>query len=354
MSSFRPGELWPDDRGVHINAHGGGVLLHEGTYFWFGEHKIEGRIGNSAQVGVHVYASTDLAHWKDEGVALAVSDDPDSEIARGCVLERPKVIYNPLTRQFVMWFHLELKGQGYKAARCALAVSDSVTGPYLYVRSHRPNRNVWPVNVTEADQTETDSESLLTGPAAAQSGQFLRRDFPTGQMARDMTLFVDDDGTAYLVAAAEENLTLGIHQLTPDFQDFTGRWLRLFPGGWNEAPALFRRGGQLYMITSGCTGWDPNPARSAVAPSIWGPWTELGNPCRGTEDEDATTFWSQSTHVLPAPGQSDAFIYMGDRWRPRNPIDGRYVWLPLEWEGERPVLRWHDEWDLSFFAAPGA
>ena len=29
---FRPGQLWPDDNGVHINAHGGGMLLYEGTY----------------------------------------------------------------------------------------------------------------------------------------------------------------------------------------------------------------------------------------------------------------------------------------------------------------------------------
>lgn len=30
--SFKPGERWPDDRGVHINAHGGGMLFHEGVY----------------------------------------------------------------------------------------------------------------------------------------------------------------------------------------------------------------------------------------------------------------------------------------------------------------------------------
>ena len=25
------GDLWPDDKGVHINAHGGGVMWHEAT-----------------------------------------------------------------------------------------------------------------------------------------------------------------------------------------------------------------------------------------------------------------------------------------------------------------------------------
>jgi hypothetical protein len=75
----------------------------------------------------------------------------------------------------------------------------------------------------------------------------------------------------------------------------------------------------------------------------------LGNPCRGTEAENATTFESQSTFVLPVPGRPGEFIYMGDRWRPKNAIDGRYVWLPVEWENDRPVLRWHAEWDLSVF-----
>ena len=111
-NSFRPGEIWPDDKGVPINAHGGGILLHKGVYYWFGEHKTEGRAGNQAHVGVHCYSSRDLYNWKDEGIALQVSSDPASEIADGCILERPKVIYNRKTRKFVMWFHLAPKGKG--------------------------------------------------------------------------------------------------------------------------------------------------------------------------------------------------------------------------------------------------
>ena len=87
---FTPGAIWPDNNGVHINAHGGGVLFHGGTYSWFGEHKIEGPEGNRAMVGVHRYSSNDLYDWTDEGIALAVSEDPGSDIARGNVIERPK------------------------------------------------------------------------------------------------------------------------------------------------------------------------------------------------------------------------------------------------------------------------
>ena len=80
--AFRPGALWLDDKGGHINAHGGGILEHDGVYYWFGEHKVAGTAGNRAQVGVHVYSSRNLTDWHDEGIALAVSEDPASDIVR--------------------------------------------------------------------------------------------------------------------------------------------------------------------------------------------------------------------------------------------------------------------------------
>lgn len=127
--SFKPGERWPDDKGTHINAHGGGILISGDTYYWFGEHKTDGEAGNLAQVGVHCYSSKDLYHWKDEGVALSVvTDDSTHRIAKGCVLERPKVIYNKKHDQYVMWFHLEPRGAGYSGAMSGVAVSKNEIG----------------------------------------------------------------------------------------------------------------------------------------------------------------------------------------------------------------------------------
>ncbi len=88
LTQFQPDQAGLDDNGVHINAHGGGLLFHEGTYYWFGEHKIG---GDAAEVGVHCYSSVDLYNWTDRGVALSVSEDPQSEIAKGCIIQRPKV-----------------------------------------------------------------------------------------------------------------------------------------------------------------------------------------------------------------------------------------------------------------------
>lgn len=337
LSIFTPGaDVWPDTDGVHINAHGGGILYHEGTYYWFGEHKVAGRRGNSAQVGVRCYSSTDLYNWKNEGVALAVSEDPESEIVRGCVIERPKVIYNAATKKFVMWFHLELRGQSYRAARTGLATADNVTGPYTYLRSHRPNPGKQPINPERDPFTE-----------------LVERDLSGGQMARDMTLFVDDDGTAYHIHASEENQTLHICELTDDYTDFTGVYSRVFPGALNEAPAVCKYNGRYYLISSGCTGWSPNEARSAVADNILGPWKALGNPAVGTNPHNNMgsnkTFGGQSTFILPVQGKRDAYIAMFDIWTPRNPIDGHYIWLPVTFKDDRIIIEWIDEWDLSVF-----
>lgn len=350
LKSFVPGAIWPDNNGKHINAHGGGILFFNGKYYWFGEFKIEGPAGNSAQVGVSCYSSADLYNWKDEGIAMPVSSDTTSEIVKGCVIERPKVIYNAKTGKFVMWFHLELKGKGYSAARTGVAVSDKVTGPYNYLKSYRPNQGVWPAGYNELWKLPQPGEDTLKWwtpewRKAVTSGLFIRRDFQKGQMARDMGLFVDDDGKAYHIHASEENLSIHISELSDDYLSFSGRWVQVFPGGHNEAPAICKLNGKYYMITSGCTGWDPNAARSAVANSIWGPWESLGNPCVGQDAE--LTFHSQSTFILPVQGKKNGFIFMADRWTPQNPIDGRYIWLPLQFENGKPVLRFMDSWTLD-------
>lgn len=203
QDEIRPGALWYDTAGHVINAHGCGVMFDRGAYWWYGEHKVYGRAGNKAHVGVHVYSSTDLVNWDDRGIALAVSEDPQSDIADGCIIERPKVIHCPKTGKYVMFFHLELKGQGYKAARAGIAVADRPEGPFAFQRSLRPN----------------------------------------GAMSRDMTLFVDDDGRAYHIFASEENRTTHIDELTEDFLDYTGRSVRMAVDASTEAQAVCKQGG---------------------------------------------------------------------------------------------------------------
>jgi beta-xylosidase len=112
-----------------------------------------------------------------------------------------------------------------------------------------------------------------------------------------------------------------------------------------EAPAMFKKDGKYYLMMSGCTGWAPNEARSAVANSIWGPWEELGNPCVG--DDAKLTFHSQSTYILPVQGKKNIFIYLGDRWNPSDAIDGRYIWLPVVFGDSGFIIEWKDKWSID-------
>lgn len=210
--SFKPGEIWLDNAEVHINAHGGGILYDGGRYYWFGEHKTEGEAGNRANVGVHCYSSDDLYNWIDEGIALSVEPEGSgSPIEKGCVLERPKVIHNAKTGKYVMWFHLEPKGMGYRGAQSGVAVSDQVTGPYQFLHAGRINAGKWAANASEElkNAPVLALEDAYSGgelPGHPDSLNIHKRDLEGGQMARDMNLFVDDDGKAYHIYASEETV----------------------------------------------------------------------------------------------------------------------------------------------------
>lgn len=182
---FRPKEVWNDTEGNPINAHGGGILYHRGTYYWYGEYKVGKTVlpadatwerYRTDVTGVSCYSSKDLLNWKFEGVALkAITDDPNSDIHPTQVLERPKVVYNKKTKKFVMWMHID--SPDYSKAEAGVAIADSPTGPFKYLDGFRPN----------------------------------------GTMSRDQTVFVDDDGTAYQFSSSEENQTMHINRLTDDY-----------------------------------------------------------------------------------------------------------------------------------------
>lgn len=83
------GEIWPDSAGIPINAHGGGMLREGNLFYWYGEHKVAGKRGNLAWVGVHVYISDDLVHWRDAGIAFDIRVRGPLP-GPGCVVNAPK------------------------------------------------------------------------------------------------------------------------------------------------------------------------------------------------------------------------------------------------------------------------
>jgi hypothetical protein len=86
----------------------------------------------------------------------------------------PKAIYNYRTAKYVMWMHID--DTNYTKASVGVAVSDSPTGPFLYLYSKRPHH----------------------------------------YESRDMTIFKDDNGKAYLINSSEDNSEVHISHLTDD------------------------------------------------------------------------------------------------------------------------------------------
>lgn len=324
--SFRPGGVWPDVDGRPIQAHSAGILKAGDTWYWYGEDKTH---GNFNRTGVSVYASPDLYHWKREGVALS-KDALPAEFRDEGICERPKVLYNKATRKYVMWMHLDDKK--YLASQAGVAVSDSPTGPFRFVRAFRPIR-------FDTDYGADDRA----------------RQKELGGTYRDMNLFQDDDDRAYTFYSSEGNWTMYVVRLSADYTDIErpaveGKtWNRILVRQMREAPAPFKYRGKYFLITSGCTGWAANAASYAVASNVLGPYTEKGNPVTGTGAD--TTFGAQSTFVLPAPGKGPGnFIFLADRWKEKQLEDSRYVWLPFRIEGGDTIrISWLDEWDLSWF-----
>ena len=159
-----------------------------------------------------------------------------------------------------------------------------------------------------------------------------------------------------------------------------------------EAPAHFLRKGKHYLLTSGTTGYLPNPSEAAVGDTWHGPFYVLGDT--HPEDTSRTSYHSQISSVFKVPGKKDLYIACADRWMPdlmaikyeayrdlfinlfngidadfssltkdlginfnraiRNTSIADYVWLPLRFaepDAEHPsgqvYIDWLDEWRIE-------
>ena len=278
LKVIRPGEVWPDDRGKHIQAHGGGIIKLGKTYYWYGEERSQGLDTNFRYVSC--YSSDDLINWKFKGDVVKMSD-PENLGSRW-VLERPKVFYNKKAKKYVMYFHLD--NSSYKVARVGIAVSNKPDGQFTYVKSFRP----------------------------------------LGHESRDIGQFIDDDGTAYLVFE-DRPFGFRIAKLSDDYMNVEKEMSLV--NKHMEGGAIVHYKGLYYSIGSALTGWDPNPNKYATATSLEGPWSEF----KDIAPPQTKTYGSQSTMLLKVVGEkSTSVIFMGDQWRPSAQWDSRYLWMPLE------------------------
>ena len=351
-SAFYPGREWLDTEDKPIQAHGGSVIRVGDIWYWYGENKDHTTGDNGIWTwGVRCYASKDLYNWEDKGLIIPPNlDDPDSSLnPRTAMLDRPHIIYNRHTKKFVCWMKVMHK-DGVQSE--TVMTADDILGPYTLVR-----------------------EGLR----------------PLGMDAGDFDLAVAPDGKAYYYFERVHSETI-CADLTEDYTNVTGYYSthfpRLSPPWVREATAHFCRQGKHYLLTSGTTGYLPNPTEAAVADTWHGPYRELGNLC--PSDGSDTSFHSQISCVFKMPGKKDLYIAMADRWAPdcmdmdyhqykrfyeimfdtslpdreakwsaveaqgldlsriddarRNTAIARYVWLPIRFEGDKPMIEWLDEW----------
>jgi hypothetical protein len=287
-----PGAAWSDQNGELAQLHGVGMLKVGDTYYAYGEDKVAG--GNFTAVAC--YSSTDLVSWHRE--ANALSRQSAGDLGPGRVVERPKVLYNASTEQYVMYVHID--SSTYADARVGVATSPTPCGPYTYLGSSRP----------------------------------------LGQLSRDIGLYQDDDGTAYLLSE-DRNNGLRIDKLSPDYLTVESA-VAVLPD--YEAPALVKVDGLFYMFGSHLTGWNTNDNQYATAPSLAGPWSSW----KTFAPVGTHTFDSQTSYLLPVAGRlGTTFVFIGDRWYPSHLQDSAPIWLPMSIHNGSASLQWQPAWSLN-------
>ncbi len=298
---IRPGDIWLDNQGHHVQAHGGGIIQVGGLYYWFGEDRTQGL--DPSKRYVSCYSSPDLAHWTFRNRVIQLSD-PEG-FGPSWVLERPKVFYNAKTKHYVMYMHIDGpapgRKDGYDLARVGVAISDKVDGDYKYLKSFRP----------------------------------------LGHESRDIGQFIDDDGTAYPIFE-DRPFGFRIATLSDDYLT-VDKEVCLIPLHL-EGGAVVHYEGLYYAIGSALTGWSPNPNKYATATSLAGPWSEF----KDIAPAATKTYGAQSTMLLKVAGdKATTVIFMGDIWKPGTQWDSRYLWMPLQIGGGKLWLPEPKPWTLD-------
>lgn len=337
-TAFYPGKPWRDTEGNLIQAHGGSILEENGTYYWYGENKefTDGKNGIWTS-GVRMYSSQDLYNWKSEGLVLAPTpEDYTSPLHPKRILDRPHILHNRFTGKYVMWMKFagnEQEPDNWDLQYMGIATAEHITGPYTLQKIIRP----------------------------------------CGMESGDFDLWVDErDGKAFVIFGRVHTEVV-IADLTEDYLDVTGHYSAHF---WNpgppfarEAPSMFCRNQWYYLLTSGTTGYNPNPTQAARTRLLHGEWQEFGEICQ--KDTCNNSFAAQYGSVFKVPFKKDLYIALGDRWLASlgeekawrfngdSPVyDSRkldtghagYVWLPVLFdENGTPRLEWRDSWSLDEF-----
>lgn len=346
--SVVPGEKLLDMSGKPIQAHGFQIFYDEmrNKYYWYGENKEDTRRGGTTWTkGIKYYSSEDFYNWKDEGYLIPPSEDLSDPLHPTYCIDRPHIVFCKKTQKYVCWIKVMA---GEFAQFMTILQADNFEGPYENVR------------------------------------KFYN---PFHMYCGDFALHVDEGTQKAYIWFERPHFQLICATLTDDYtevtDEFSVHYDGLMPPYTREAPTYFERNGRKYLFTSGTSGYYPNKSDVCVFDEYHGEYKSLGDPCVG--DSSNTTFNSQITCVIRLPG-TDRYIALADRWMPgwyipklsgsivkgmerhfkdyvpdttpkdiysvpgvlqkhnENSFKSRYVFLPIEWKGEKPVIRWQKKW----------
>ncbi len=169
FTAFRSGEPWLDTSGRVIDAHGGGFLLDDGVYYWYGSARNGHRCCHDG--GVNLYSSTDLYRWSFRSRVLRTFNG--SATGNGLDLERPKVIKCPATGAYVMW--VRGTGEGNTPQLLGVATSDAPTGPFAFVGNQTdPFHTVAPGNPNLEEGYQYADATLFVDPRSRRAFVYWR------------------------------------------------------------------------------------------------------------------------------------------------------------------------------------
>lgn len=346
-TSIRPGQVWLDTEGKRIQAHGASMFTQNDTFYWYGENKEFTTPGSGIwHYGIRCYSSQDLYNWKDEGIIVKPDlEDKTSPLHPSSYMDRPHILYNENTKKYVCW--VKFAGGNEDEHFFTILIAEQLLGPY-----------------------EMAVKSL----------------FPMGSTVGDYDLKMDPETKkAYLFAETDVNKVTS-YTLTDDYLGVCEEKHEHLINRYREGITHFVRNGKHYLITSGRTGYIPNPSETAVSDHWHGPYEVQGNP--HVNDVDQASFNSQISCIFKHPKVDDLYIAMADRWVPdfhvgagvstkiwgiivsifkKNPVPKEdmewfnalpmmdnvdtsiadYVWLPLRFEGDRVCIDWKSEWKIE-------
>lgn len=225
-----------------------------------------------------VYSTTDMANWTDHGSPLAIEDftwGDDRAWAPQCIERNGK-----------FYFYVPLHSKLSEAMAIGVAVGDTPTGPF---------------------------KDALGKPLVDGSWDYI-----------DPTVFIDDDGQAYLYWG---NPQLYYVKLNPDMVSFEGDVQRIeqTPAGfgepkfvpmeadkkytstYTEGPWFYKRGNKYYMIYA--AGGIPENISYSMSDSPTGPWEYKGVIML---QNDSTNSFTNHAGVIEFKGQPYFFYHTGN------------------------------------------